>query len=824
MAFFSRPDWRIVAGIVVSALLFSVYSRGGYAYPLGFIALVPWLLALNAGRSFVGAIANGWLMSIAFTGAVFWWFGLAIADLLIVSESFGLFALLLAAPIFQPQVMMFAIVRYLAGLRHGVVLRAVAAASAWVAADWLLPKMLEDSIGYAVYPSIYLRQFADLGGASGIAFALILVNEAVAYAIERRREGMRALIKPAGFCAVVVVAMAGYGAIRLSMLDALPTKEAKPLRLGMVQSNLYNYDSMAQKIGVEAVIRKILDTHFKMSAEAVEVHGVDALIWPESVYPFTFGKPQSEYAGGLDREILDFVSSAGVPLIFGTYDIDEQGEYIAAAFVEPDSGKLGVYRKTHPFLFTEYVPPWMNGWLLQRVLPVVGRWRPGDGARVFPLRVSGGREIPVLPLVCLDATRTDMAIEGARQGAHVILNMSNDSWFRQPGANLHLAVATFRSIETRMPQLRVTQSGMSVAIDTQGTVIAQAPSDVSHLMIGEIKVGPPQPTLMLALGDWVGPLCLVVLLLMAAAQAIRAWQRFRAGTLVSPTAHASASEHYQAEIIVLSPVWRIVAGTLRGFARLNLLWMGIALLQPVDGSPSTLIRIGFFVCLFLVPEAAAWAVMRAHAAKARVQSGTLSIEDEEKRTEIHTRDIAAVRLWRLPLPDFGLWFTLASGQRWSRGILSADPVGLLQALLRAGTSAEVANTFATPIGTYVRARASFVRGFFDRAFARFVLFPLLPALPAFRLHQHIAFGGTFGEYYTYGLKAYLLALLIWWAKWAIGLLCFAAWLRVLIEFGSLSVAIVHPAKAIAARRLLEILGRLLFYVGVPAWFLMTVLG
>ena len=45
--------------------------------------------------------------------------------------------------------------------------------------------------------------------------------------------------------------------------------------------------------------------------------------------------------------------------------------------------------------------------------------------------------------------------------------MSNDSWFTDypVGARLHLAVAAFRSIETRLPQVRVTTNGLSAVIE-----------------------------------------------------------------------------------------------------------------------------------------------------------------------------------------------------------------------------------------------------------------------------------------------------------------------------------------------------------------------
>jgi apolipoprotein N-acyltransferase len=53
-----------------------------------------------------------------------------------------------------------------------------------------------------------------------------------------------------------------------------------------------------------------------------------------------------------------------------------------------------------------------------------------------------------------------------------LLTLSNDAWFSDDplGAELHQAVAAFRSIETRLPQFRVTTNGFSAVIDATGTV------------------------------------------------------------------------------------------------------------------------------------------------------------------------------------------------------------------------------------------------------------------------------------------------------------------------------------------------------------------
>ena len=156
------------AGILASAVLSGLYARGGAGWLLGFVALVPWLRTLDASRTLAGTLLGAWAMSVAFTAAVFAWFGSAIGSYTQLGAATGLAVLLLAAPLFQPQFLAFALVRHVAGRRHGPLLRALAGAAAWVATEWLVPRLLGDTLGYGLYPSRLLRQAADVGGAAGL--------------------------------------------------------------------------------------------------------------------------------------------------------------------------------------------------------------------------------------------------------------------------------------------------------------------------------------------------------------------------------------------------------------------------------------------------------------------------------------------------------------------------------------------------------------------------------------------------------------------------------------------------------------------------------
>ncbi len=728
---------------------------------LGCVALVPWLLALEATAGAWGAVSSGLWMSVAFVAAAFGWFGFAVAEFTGLPTAVSLLVLLVAAPLLQPQLIVFALVRHLAGRRHGRLLRALAGASAWVATEWLVPKLLGDTLGYGLYPSRLLRQFAEFGGAAGITFVLILVNECAAGALAQRREGTRVVLGPLALGASLLALVAAYGAVRLHSLDAATTPPTPLLRVGIVQSNIVDYERLRREKGAYAVVREVLDTHYAMSREAVGLHQVDALLWSETVYPTTFGHPKSADGAALDRELMDFVSSAGVPLVFGTYDLDARGEYNAAAFLDPGADKaLGYYRKTDLFPLTEYVPRWLDGPRFRRWFPWTGTWQRGDGARVFPLRLPDGREIPVLPLICLDDVDTGLAIDGARLGARVIIGMSNDSWFttHPAGARLHLAVAAFRSIETRLPQLRVTANGVSAVIDSSGAVLASTAFGERKLLIGEVQPAQPDATRMVAWGDWVGRAGLVFLLGLGAMALLGSTPRRGRASIPTAAQDGRVEDALVQDVVVRLRGWRLVVVLLRVAAGIAMVWMVAAVLRGDAVLANPLAQMRWFAALVLLPQSLAWMIGRVTGVARPPQS-----------------DAIAVPIW----------------PAWLAAIVLA----------------------------HARVRRAVPATMLDRPLVRFVLFPLVPALPAFRLHQHIAFGGTFGEYQSFGLQAYLTTFAIWWAGWAISLVLLAAALRVLIEAGALGSLVFARGHAVDARRALESLGRLIFYLGVPAWLL-----
>ena len=472
---------------------------------------MPWLAALDTARSLRSALAQGLLFCFAFSLCVFGWFAVAINGYAHAPAPLGWLALVLLAPLFlQPQAWIFAGARHFARSRGAGPLRlALTGAGAWVGAEWLLPKLFVDSLGHGLLPSPWLRQAADLAGVGGLTFVLLLVNECVLLTLRAR---VRTLAPIAAGLALVA-ALALYGALRTRALER-EMANAPRVSAALVQADISHYGSLASQVGTFDAVASILEAHFALSYDALAAAPLDLLVWPETVYPTTFGAPKSADGAAFDRALAAFVADVRVPLVFGAYEAESGREYNAAIFVEPgEDGRVEFdsYRKASLFPLTERVPAWLDSpWLRER-WPWLGRWDAGEGTRVLPLRLADGRTVRVAPLVCYDATAPRLAREAVRDGAELIVTLSNDSWFAEGGGpRLHLAVSAFRSLETRRSQLRATNTGITAAILPTGAIVAQAGVHERRVVQARVPIVSPAPTLVQRAGDWLGPTALAL--------------------------------------------------------------------------------------------------------------------------------------------------------------------------------------------------------------------------------------------------------------------------------------------------------------------------
>ena len=514
-------------GALASAFLSGLMSRTtGVSFVFCFVALVPWLVVQERALRYRDAALAGLFMSVAFVALVFPWFPGAVAAYVDTSSLLVWPLFLLLAPLLQPQFLVFALVRFavrrasppessVSGAFSASFVASLAAAAAYVGVELVFPKLFFDTVALGLYPSTYLRQAADLAGVHGLSLVVILINEGFALSLltlaSRSKEArISQSVLPAALALAAVLALFGYGGARLAALARGGERSA--ITVGVVQANITNYDKLRAEKGAYETVRTVLDTHFALSDEIRARSTPDLLIWPETVYPTTFGAPKSEAGAAFDEEIGAYVAKTGVPLVFGAYEGAGEDEYNAAFFLTPDAeGKVGraSYRKHMLFPLTEWVPEALESEALRGAMPWAGRWKRGPGAEVVHMSLAGRDDLLVVPLICYDVVFPGPVAEAAAKGADLLVTLSNDSWFPDERApRLHLVSAAFRSIETRLPQVHATNSGISAFISPDGEILAQTRFDARETLAHRISRGPRKVTPMVAFGFLLAPLLL----------------------------------------------------------------------------------------------------------------------------------------------------------------------------------------------------------------------------------------------------------------------------------------------------------------------------
>jgi apolipoprotein N-acyltransferase len=274
----------------------------------------------------------------------------------------------------------------------------------------------------------------------------------------------------------------------------------------------------------------------------------------------------------------------------------------------------------------------------------------------------------------------------------------------------------------------------------------------------------------------------------------------------------------------LSPGWRTAAGAARLMARGSLVVLAFVTLAADEPPTNPFRQMRLFGATFAAPEVLAWWVRRWCAVRVRVGGGMLVLEGAGSRVEVPVASIAAVEAWALPLPEPGVWLRLRSGRRLETGILLRDVEGFVAALRREGADAAVSTSTGTLAAAYSQVLHRQPAGWAENPLLKFGLLPMVPAFAAFRLHQFITFGGTFGEAYTFGWKAWLLGFFLWWVSWAIGMSWTAAVMRMVAEGLAIATLALSRAAGPPVRRALVILLRVLYYAGIPAWLAFRLLA
>ena len=514
---------------VLSAALLTLASPVFGLSFLVWIALVPFLAAIERQGSWRGALAQGLWLSLLMTAGVYHWLPPAITEFHAMSGWIPWLFFPLYGLLAQPQFLAYALVRWAWRGRHDLA-TALASALLYTGLDWLAPKVFVDTLGQAFYADRLLIQVIDLGGVFLLTLLLVLVNEAVhaalAHRLRRAPRASRAFMGPLRsrlvLAGVLVAATLGYGAFRGAAVQRAQDRAKEHVRAALIQANVGNFDKVAAKQGDMQAVVDVLTRYGRLSdAEATGPRPPDLLVWPETAYPLAYGADRSPVDSDIDAELRTYTRERQIPLLFGGFHVADGREYNSALVVDP-AGALQVYHKNILLPFGEYLPlvdDWT--WLRER-LSRIPKFGTGGTELVLEVPLADGRTVRVAPIICYEALFTHHLIRSANAGSQVIVNLTNDSWFRSTAQKrLHLAMSTLRSVETHQPQLRATNTGISALIGPDGQIVDAGPVDAEASLSYRVPLVDLPPTVVMRAGAWAGPASLAAGVLLALVLALR---------------------------------------------------------------------------------------------------------------------------------------------------------------------------------------------------------------------------------------------------------------------------------------------------------------
>jgi apolipoprotein N-acyltransferase len=457
---------------------------------LAWVSLAPLLLVIARGVTIRRALWLGWLTGIVLTFFAENWIAHSMVYFgeMLTAVAYAvalLFAALLA--IFPA---LFAAAMSILANRFGWWSMALAPV-VWVATEWLRPVITGvtwNALGVSQAQHFPIAKLARFGGVYLISAEIVTVSALIILMLKVKERNVAK-------AAAVLLSVA-------ALMFALPAKDDEYRSMPAVTVNVLGVQPNLIPNSSDTIgsFNRNLEASIKLTREGLKRTPESAtgiVVWAEAPLSL-FYENDAELRNRLDN----LARETGSYLILNTVAREGETYFNSVNIVSPEtdaqnkarSEELNRYDKIVLVPFGEYVP-WRS--VLGRFVPaIVGDFTHGREAVVNTLKLQttrmglisdneGGPQeaierttnyVRVGAFICYEAAYPGVIRQFVRNGATLLVNVSNDAWFgNTAGARQHLLHAMMRAIENDRDLVRVTNTGISALITADGRIIDQMP-------------------------------------------------------------------------------------------------------------------------------------------------------------------------------------------------------------------------------------------------------------------------------------------------------------------------------------------------------------
>lgn len=368
--------------------------------------------------------------------------------------------------------------------------------------------------GYSQYSVPGMRDIASVFGVFAVSFPLAFTAAfAAAAAAQGSRRAFKAFIFRQRKVLIAFALLFSAALVCGTVQTALrrPTAQA-PLHVLAVQHSGDTWTGGLPTYRRNYEILKRLTERALVENEENGTAPFDLILWPETAFvpgiEWHSRYDTSPESKELVAEFLEWAKQLPCTFVTGNSEscladpslppltVDADGNsrlnlrsYNAAVVLNAGAVQ-GSYRKRHLVPIVESFPWAQTFPRAARFLEANGcqLWSSGYETKVF--QTDSG--VPFAVNICYEDVFAEIARGDARNGARLLVNLTNDSWSATDSAQMqHFAIAVFRALETGLPLVRATNSGTTALILPDGTVAAAAPPFVKTVMTAEVPLYRP---------------------------------------------------------------------------------------------------------------------------------------------------------------------------------------------------------------------------------------------------------------------------------------------------------------------------------------------
>lgn len=312
-------------------------------------------------------------------------------------------------------------------------------------------------LGYGLYRYPMLIQIADVTGVYGVSFMVVLVNVLLFLLSHRRFGPIKHHMRQEALPLLLIMVCVGYGAYRLDAVRRQAEQSPK-IKVAVTQGNIKQGEKWNPQM-----VQATLDRYKELTEKS---QGARLIVWPETAAPFFFLRTPD-----FSAKVLDIAKKNGAYLLFGApaWELTKAGErYFNRAYLLTPKGEVaGYYDKAHLVPYGEYVPLQKIFFFIPKMVPMIGDFAEGPVGATLSLP-----EGPLGVLICFESIFPYLARAQVRNGARLLVNITNDAWYGETSAPYqHMSMAVFRAVEGRVSLARAANTGISAFIGPDGKIL-----------------------------------------------------------------------------------------------------------------------------------------------------------------------------------------------------------------------------------------------------------------------------------------------------------------------------------------------------------------